>query len=61
MNDTYKLRSVGGALMVTIPQKIARQMELRAGDEVVINAIGFHSVGRPASIIVKPVKKGKSK
>lgn len=56
MNDTYKIRSIGGALLVTIPQHIARQMQLEAGDEVVIKAIGFADVGRPATITVKPVK-----
>lgn len=56
MNDTYKLRSVGGALMVTIPQKIARQEGLRAGDEVQIKVIVGHVIA------VKPVKpKGKQK
>ena len=56
MNDTYKLRSVGGALMVTIPQKIARQEGLRAGDEVKIAVIVGHV------ITVKPVKpKGRSR
>lgn len=34
MNDTYKIRSIGGALLVTIPQRIVRQMQLKAGDEV---------------------------
>lgn len=58
MNDTYKLRSVGGALMVTIPQRIARQMHLSPGDEVKIAVMVGHAVTiKP----VKPTTKGKSK
>lgn len=43
--------------MVTIPQKIARQMRLSPGDEVRIAVMVGHIVG------IKPVKptKGKSK
>jgi antitoxin component of MazEF toxin-antitoxin module len=56
MNETYKLRTIGGALMVTIPQKIVRQEGLRAGDEVRIAVMVGHV------ITVKPQKaKGKSK
>lgn len=34
MNDTYKIRSIGGCLVVTLPQRVVRQVGLRAGDEV---------------------------
>lgn len=36
MGDTYKLRSVGGALIVTIPQHIVRFAKLKAGTLVAI-------------------------
>lgn len=56
MNETYKVRSIGGSLLVVIPQRIARQMQLKAGDDVAVEAIGFAGVGRPATITIKPVK-----
>lgn len=34
MNDTYKLRTVGGALVVTIPQQIAKALRLKSGDDL---------------------------
>lgn len=49
MNDTYKIRSIGGALLVTIPQKIVRDLNLKAGDEVV-----FRRVGTSRIISVEP-------
>lgn len=41
MNETYKIRSVGGALIVTIPQHIARESGLKVGDAVVFAVTGF--------------------
>lgn len=54
--NTVILRSIGGALMVTIPQKIVRQEGLQAGDEVRIAVMVGHV------ITVKPQRaKGRSK
>lgn len=62
MSETYKIRSIGGALLITIPQHIVRAMELRAGDEMVIQAF---DVGRKRGMItakpVKPSGKGKGR
>lgn len=62
MSQTYKIRSIGGALLITIPQHIVRAMELQAGDEMVIQAF---DVGRKHGMItakpVKPTAKGRSK
>lgn len=37
MNDTYKIRLVGGALMVVIPQAAARALSMKAGDELKVS------------------------
>lgn len=57
MNDTYKVRTVGGSLMIVLPQRIVRQVGLSAGDDVKIAVAVGHV------ITVKPVKmtKGKAK
>lgn len=54
MNDTYKIRSVGGSLMIVVPQHIARAMNLKAGDEMTVQA--FDATKALAQIVVKPVK-----
>ena len=56
MNDTYKLRIVGGALMVTIPQKIVRILSLKAGDEVKLRVV---SIGTGGAVSVEPQRKSK--
>lgn len=59
MNDTYKLRSVGGALMVTIPQHVARTLRLSRGDEVKIT---MANTGRNGVMVIERVKpKGRAK
>lgn len=64
MNETYKIRSIGGSLLVVIPQYIARAMNLKAGDDVAVSA---YDVGRRhEAVIVRPAKpkpttKGKTK
>lgn len=61
-NQPYKIRSIGGGLVIALPQHIAKAMELRAGDEVVIQAfdVGY----KRGMITIKPVKpttKGKAR
>lgn len=57
MNDTYKIRSIGGSLMVVLPQKIVRDLALKAGDEVV-----FRRAGSSRVVSLEPLKpKGRSK
>lgn len=60
MNETYKLRSVGGALMVTIPQYVAKVLNLSKGDEMKIT---IANSGRGGVIALERVQrvKGKSK
>jgi antitoxin component of MazEF toxin-antitoxin module len=55
MNETYKIRNVGGSLMVVLPQRIVRTMELQAGDEVTVQVeqIGYRKRG---PIVITPVK-----
>lgn len=60
MNDTYKVRSIGGALLVTLPQKFVRVVGLKAGDNV---KIGLAGLGQGGIITVERAKptKGKGK
>lgn len=51
MNETYKIRNVGGSLMVVLPQKIVRDLSLKAGDEVV-----FRRAGSSRVISVEPLR-----
>jgi antitoxin component of MazEF toxin-antitoxin module len=48
----YKVRSVGGALVVTIPAHILRLVPLKAGDTVV-----FNTVGKARAIVIEPTKR----
>jgi antitoxin component of MazEF toxin-antitoxin module len=60
MNDTYKLRSVGGALMVTVPQKIARILRFNKGDDVKIGVVKIGQGGlMTVERTVKPTTKRK--
>jgi antitoxin component of MazEF toxin-antitoxin module len=54
MNETYKIRNVGGSLMVVLPQHIVKAMELQAGDGVVVQA--FNVGYKRGTITMKPVK-----
>jgi antitoxin component of MazEF toxin-antitoxin module len=58
MNETYKIRTVGGCLMLTIPRKVSEVMRLRAGDEV---KIGIVNIGTGGTMTVDHVKKTKGK
>ena len=49
MNDTYRIRELGGTLVVTLPQKIVRELRLFAGDEVKFLASASNL------IVIKPV------
>lgn len=55
MNKPYKVRSIGGALVVTIPAHILRLVPLKAGDSVT-----FNTIGKTEAIVISPVK-GKRK
>jgi antitoxin component of MazEF toxin-antitoxin module len=54
MNETYRIRNVGGSLMVVLPQQIVRDMALKAGDEVI-----FRRAGSSRVISVEPLGKPK--
>lgn len=58
MNETYKIRNVGGSLMVVLPQQVARVLSLKAGDEVSISIV---STGAGGDVLIKPVRLKKSK
>jgi antitoxin component of MazEF toxin-antitoxin module len=58
MNETYKIRNVGGSLMVVLPQQVARVLSLKAGDDVSISIV---SIGAGGDVLVKPVRQKKSK
>jgi antitoxin component of MazEF toxin-antitoxin module len=58
MNETYKIRNVGGSLMVVLPQQVARVLSLKAGDDVSISIV---SIGAGGDVLVKPVRPKKSK
>lgn len=60
MNSSYRIRSVGGALMVTIPQYVARVLKFNKGDEVKITIANTGRGGVMVTERVKPTK-GKSK
>jgi antitoxin component of MazEF toxin-antitoxin module len=58
MNQRYKIRTVGGAAIVTIPQSIMREMRWQAGDEVIFDV---RVVAAEKSVLIlpdKPVKPG---
>lgn len=65
MNETYKVRRVGGTLMVTVPQHVARVLLIEAGQEVAITVAASGKRGVSGLMIVepqgKPSGKGKRK
>lgn len=62
MNETYKIRTVGGCLMLTIPRKVSEVMRLRAGDEVKIGIVNLGSGGTiTIDRVKKPTTKGKTR
>lgn len=64
MNETYKVRQVGGTLMITVPQHVARLLLIEAGQEVAITVSGAGKRGVSGLMIVEPrpkPTKGKSK
>lgn len=61
MNERYKIRSVGGAAIITVPQHVMRNMHWQVGDKVVFD---IRQVAGEKTLLVlpdKPVTKGKSK
>lgn len=58
MNDTYKIRNVGGCLMVTIPRKVSEILKLKAGDDVRIHIV---NVGMGGTMTIEHAKKPKGK
>jgi antitoxin component of MazEF toxin-antitoxin module len=53
MNERYKIRSVGGAAVVTVPQSVMRQMRLQVGDKVIFDV---RKVAGEEAILVLPDK-----
>lgn len=58
MNTRYKIRAVGGAAIVTIPQAIMREMQWKVGDEVIFDV---RSVAAEKTLLVLPDKPAKTK
>lgn len=56
MNTTYKIRSIGGSLMVVLPQEICRSVGLKAGDKV-----AYVVSERGSLIAIRPTRKAKEK
>jgi antitoxin component of MazEF toxin-antitoxin module len=60
MNERYKIRSVGGAAVVTVPQSVMRTMRLQVGDNVIFEV---RKVAGEETILILPdkplIKKGK--
>ena len=63
VTEGYKLRMVGGSLVVTIPQGIAREFYLKAGDYVTFDTedgvITIDHVGEQFPKKRKPKAKGR--
>jgi antitoxin component of MazEF toxin-antitoxin module len=55
MDGTYKIRSVGGALVVTIPRHIQKLNPVQAGDEVRFTIAANHRRGSRPFIIIEPM------
>lgn len=56
MNDTYKVRQVGGTLMVTVPQHVARLLLIEAGQEVRITVSGTGKSDSRGVMWVEPLR-----
>lgn len=53
---TYKVRSIGGTLAVTLPQSILRIVPLTSGDEVSFTVAGAGNKEGPL-IVIKPERR----
>ncbi len=53
MNERYKIRSVGGAAVVTMPQSVMRAMRLQVGDKVIFDV---RKIAGEETILVLPDK-----
>jgi antitoxin component of MazEF toxin-antitoxin module len=54
VNETYKLRTIGGALVVTIPRHIQRLVCIKAGDDVRFTVSASRRKGVTGLIIIEP-------
>lgn len=61
MNDTYKIRTLGGALVVTLPQRLVRQYALKPKDEVALVAFDKKHIIIEILSKAKPKNGAKSK
>lgn len=61
MNERYKIRSVGGAAIITVPQHIMRNMRWQIGDKIIFDV--RQVAGEKAVVVMpdKPTTKGKSR
>lgn len=53
MNERYKIRSVGGAAVLTVPQSVMRTMRLQVGDTVIFDV---RKIAGEETILVLPDK-----
>lgn len=60
MNERYKIRTVGGAAIITVPQHVMRNMRWQIGDKVIFD---IRQVAGEKTLLVLPDKptKGKAK
>lgn len=61
MNERYKIRTVGGAAIITVPQHVMRNMRWQVGDKVIFD---IRQVAGEKTLLVlpdKPIVKGKRK
>ena len=52
-SNVYKIRLIGGSLMIVLPQRIVREWELVAGDEAVMKTAKHNGSD---AIIVEPLR-----
>jgi antitoxin component of MazEF toxin-antitoxin module len=53
MSNVYKIRSLGGTLVITLPQRIVREWSLVAGDEATLKTAKHN--GNDA-IVIEPLR-----
>jgi antitoxin component of MazEF toxin-antitoxin module len=59
MSNVYKIRSLGGTLVITLPQRIVREWSLVAGDEATLKTAKHNGSD---AIVIEPLRQfGKSR
>lgn len=53
MNERYKIRSVGGAAIITVPQHVMRNMRWQIGDKIIFD---IRQVAGEKAVVVLPDK-----